>query len=189
MARTALPPYSGQGLYLYLELFLFNHGKIQHGVDHRSVPHERLGINSVALALAHREYHLDQSIAKRPRINQRHGKSFRQIVVGLIHRGRTQAHALSAVFRDCPLACASSILGKTLVSGAERPPHQGEVSRYEYFGHKDRPNAVDAVCRYWMLRLRSATQWKLRDEMASLVGGAGGSASRPKSTSLSRCWE
>ena len=35
---------------MYLELFLFNHSRIQYGVDHRAVPHERLGIDSAALS-------------------------------------------------------------------------------------------------------------------------------------------
>ena len=97
---------------MYLELFLFSHSRIQYGVDHHAVPHEQLGIDSAALALAHREYYLDQSIAKWHRINQRHEISFYQIVVGLICRGRTLAFTPNIVFRYYPLVCVSKFVGR-----------------------------------------------------------------------------
>ena len=62
--ERALPPYSGKGLTCIWSYFCLATAESSMAMDHRDVPHEQLGIDSAALALAHREYHLDQSIAK-----------------------------------------------------------------------------------------------------------------------------
>ena len=97
---------------LFLNL-IFLRG-VEHGVDRGVAPHQRFGISDAALAMAHREHRLDQSVTKRPRVNHRYRKSLRQIVAGLIYGGRAQTNALSAVFRYRPLACFEH-LGKDFV--------------------------------------------------------------------------